>query len=518
MTDSSLASLRHHAEARAAQRDWPGAISSFEAILARRPDDADVLVQLSYMESLSGHYRRARGYALRASLQTPGDARVVTELVARLRTFNEIAAVNRVLDLLPPMSRLDIPLLISLGAQLSYLNQQERALSFLDEARRGDPDFPPTLLARAQVLAYLGRFKEAEADLLRCQQRAPQIPKLYWLLSRLRTQPPSANHVERIRQLLAKPGLKSEEVALLGYALHKSLDDLGDFEGAWQGLELARKAKRSSLDYRLEDSRALMQSLIHMPVGVAVNLPADMAGRVPIFIVGMHRSGTTLLEQMLDGHSDVHGVGEVYDFTCQMREATDYHCKGVIDRTLVERSHGVDFAAVGTGYLAGMEWRLGKERYFTDKLPSNFLNVGYICQALPHARILHMVRDPVETCYSNLCELFGEANAYSYDQVELADYHLQYQRLMAHWHQRYPGRIFDVDYGALTRNPEAVIRQVSAFCELGYEPGMLDTISRRRGVATASAVQVREKVVARDVPKWEPYRTHLQPLISHLQS
>lgn len=518
MTESSLDSLRRQAETQAAQRDWPAAIASFEAILAKRPNDADVLVQLSYMESLSGHYRRARSYALRASSQAPRDTRVVTELVARLRTFNEIAAVRRVLELLPSMSRLEIPLLINLAAQLSYLNQQEHALSFLDEARRGDPDFPPTLLARAQVLAYLGRFKEAEMDLLRCLRRAPQIPKLYWLLSRLRKQTPSDNHVARIRQLLATPGRSNDELTLLGYALYKSLDDLGDFEGAWRGLEIACKAKRFSLDYRLEDSRALMESLIGMPASAAPLSAADMIGRVPIFIVGMHRSGTTLLEQMLDGHSDVHGVGEVYDFTCQMREATDHHCRGVIDRTLVERSHGVDFAAVGEKYLAGMEWRLGKARYFTDKLPSNFLNIGYICQALPQAKILHMVRDPMETCFSNLCELFGEANAYSYDQVELADYHLQYQRLMEHWHQRYPGRIFDVDYRALTRDPETVVRQVSTYCGLGYEPGMLDTASRTRGVATASAVQVREKVTARESPKWEPYRTHLQPLIAHLRS
>jgi hypothetical protein len=163
-----------------------------------------------------------------------------------------------------------------------------------------------------------------------------------------------------------------------------------------------------------------------------------------------------------------------------------------------------------------MEWRLGKQRHFTDKLPSNFLNLGFICQALPQAKILHMVRDPMETCFSNLRELFGEANAYSYDQVELADYHRQYRRLMAHWHAMFPGRILDVDYAALTREPEAILRKVSDFCGLGFEPGMLDLKARSRGVATASAVQVRDKVVALETPKWESYRRYLGPLISHL--
>jgi hypothetical protein len=231
----------------------------------------------------------------------------------------------------------------------------------------------------------------------------------------------------------------------------------------------------------------------------------------------MHRSGTTLLEQLLDGHDQVKGVGELYDFTSQMRYATDQHCRGVIDATVIERAAGVDFAAVGRGYLEKMEWRLGGERCFTDKLPSNFLNIGFICQALPQAKILHMVRDPVETCFSNLRELFSEANPYSYDQLELADFYKQYRRLMAHWHQAWPGRILDVDYAELTRDPETVLRRICAFCGLDFPPQMLALTERERGVATASAVQVRQGIVARERPKWAPYEAYLQPLIQALR-
>lgn len=513
--EPSIATLRAAAEQHAGRREWASAIACFEAIVRRRPDDADALLQLSYVESLAGHYRRARGFALAAGKQRPRDPGVLRELISRLRTFNEAAAVDEVIAHLPPRSQLEIPLLIDLGAQLSYFNRQQHALGYLDEARRADPEFPPTLLARAQVLTYLGRFKDAEDDLLRCLRRAPQIPKLYWLLSRLRTQTPQANHVVQIRQQSARAGHNPEETALLGYALHKELDDLGDHDGAWRAMEVACKAKRSALNYRAEDSRALVSALMQLPLSASAPVAGEGA-RTPIFIVGMHRSGTTLLEQMLDGHGDVQGVGELYDFTCQMRHATDYHCRGVIDAALVERAHDIDLASVGTGYLAGMEWRLGKQRHFTDKLPSNFLNLGFICQALPQARILHMVRDPMETCFSNLRELFGEANAYSYDQVELADYYRQYRRLMAHWHALFPGRILDVDYAALTREPEATLRTVAAFCGLGFEPGMLDLQARSRGVATASAVQVRDKVIALETPKWEPYRRYLGPLISRL--
>lgn len=164
-----------------------------------------------------------------------------------------------------------------------------------------------------------------------------------------------------------------------------------------------------------------------------------------------------------------------------------------------------------------MKWRLGSERYFTDKLPSNFLNAGFICEALPQAKILHMVRDPVETCFSNLRELFSDVNAYSYDQLELADFFLQYRRLMAHWHKVFPGRILDVSYAELTRDPETVLRRVMAFCGIEFEPSMLALQERERGVATASAVQVRDKIIAREQPKWAPYAEYLQPMIQALK-
>lgn len=509
--------MRLEAEAHAVQKNWAAAIGSFKALLGLTPDNPEVLLQLSYMESLAGHYRQGRAYALEAARHRGSSMSVVGELVSRLRTFNEVQEVRKILEGLPHVSKLPIPLLVNLGAQLSYMNQQEEALRFLDEARRGDPEFPPTLLARAQILIYLGRFEEAKLDLSRCMARAPNIPKVYWLLSRLEKATSSSNHVSKIQQLLMRPNQSADEVALLGYALHKELEDLGDYPGAWRALEFACKAKRSSIQYQAEDSHHLVSRLMSLSV---LQPPASTAARlrIPIFIVGMHRSGTTLLEQLLDGHDDVRGIGELYDFTCQMREATDHHCRGVLDVEIVERAAAVNLSAVGEAYLQGVEWRLGKERYFTDKLPSNFLNIGFICQALPEARILHMVRDPVETCFSNLRELFGETNAYSYDQIELADYHRQYQRLMEHWRDSFPGRILDVSYSQLTQNPEETLRRVAGFCGFSYQPTMLDSSMRSRAVATASAIQVRQGVSARETPKWEPYRQWLQPMVARLQS
>jgi hypothetical protein len=195
----------------------------------------------------------------------------------------------------------------------------------------------------------------------------------------------------------------------------------------------------------------------------------------------------------------------------------DYQSTGFLDEEMVRRAETIDFREVADHYVRGVQWRLEPgQTHLTDKLPANFFNVGYILRALPDARILHMVRDPVETCFSNLRELFSGASPYSYDQTELAEFYLMYQDLMAHWHATFPGRVLDIHYAELTRDTEGVMRRVAAHCGLEFLPTMVDPRSRAQSVATASAVQVRSPVIVRDVPKWDPYREYLKPLIQGL--
>ena len=508
------------AEAHAARGEFPQAIVAYQAALRQRPGDAHVLVQLSYACSLAGHYRLGREHALRARATGTTSPKVLAELVPRLRTFNAVPALLECVERLQPLSRIPIPLLVTIAAHLSYVNLPERAIGFLDEARRGDPDYPPTLLARSQVLIYLGRFDEARQDVARALKRAPEIAHGYWLQAALDEQSSSSHHVDAIRAQLQRPGRSPAEIALLEFALHKELDDLGDHAGAWDALMSGCRAKRATLRYDASESTALMRALAAFePAPAGSQSPVSGEGSpTPIFIVGMHRSGTTLLEQLLDGSPEVHGIGELYDFTSAMREATDHHCRGVLDATLVQRAAQADLAAAGRRYMEGIAWRLQDKAFFTDKLPSNFLNIGFIAHALPQARILHMVRDPMETCFSNLRELFSEANPYSYDMLELAAFHDGYRRLMAHWHRAFPGRILDVEYARLLRAPEEVLREVCDFCGIRFDDAMLDMARRRRGVVTASAIQVRGTVQARSTPKWAPYQAQLAPLIQALRS
>lgn len=484
--------------------------ATLAAVLAAQPDHAGALLQASYLASLEGHYRQARDYTLRAARAPRPTEEDVAELLARLRTFNEAGELLALVQRLGPPARLSIPLLLTIAAQLSYLNLQERALAYLDEARRADPDYPPTRVSRAQVLTYLGRFDEAQADLRHCLRRAPHFAPAWWALSRLpRSGDTLANDIAAMRRSLARPGLKADDAALLMFALHTDLDRAGEYAEAGQALIAGCRAKRATLRYSAEAFEQMIDLLIDRTRDLPAMPPVQAPGPTPVFIVGMHRSGTTLLEQLLARHEQVHGIGELYDFTCQMRQATDHHCRGVIDAELIRRAAApdFDFDAVGRGYLDGLRWRIGGASHFTDKLPTNFLHLGYIARALPQARILHLRRDPRETCFSNLRELFSDANPHSYDPAELAHYHAQYQRLMAHWREVLPGRILDVDYQALTTDTAGTMRAVADFCGLPFDE-VLTSTEGAGGVATASAVQVRGRIRPAS-GKWRPYEALL---------
>jgi tetratricopeptide (TPR) repeat protein len=508
-------SFLQQARAAAARRDWDGAGQHYRSALALQPANADLLLQLSLMESRAGRYRHAQSNALEAARQLPVDPKSALAVASRLRAFNQGEALLAYLQHFLPVQRMSLPLLLGFAAQLSCLNLQERALELLDEACRADPDYPPTLASRAQVLIYLGRFDAARVDLHHCLRRAPELGQAWWLLARLSSQADASRQVDALRRQLAGRGASSRDIAFLQSALHQHLDLLGDHAAAWQALEAANVVMRDQVRHDSAQTRRLFDAIIRRHRRACAAAP-PASSRVPIFIVGLHRSGTTLLEQLLDGHDDVQGIGELYDFTSQLRWASDHHCRGALDETVVQRSAQLDMSAVGRGYVQGLEWRLGNACHFTDKLPSNLLNVGLICQALPQAKILRMVRDPVETCFSNLRELFSEVNPWSYDPLEMADYHQQSERLAAHWHQMYPERMLDVDYAALTRDPRAALTRVTEFCGLTLEGRMLDIGDRKRAVATASAVQARNAVTALETPKWAPYAQQLAPMIRRL--
>ena len=506
------------ADAAFQRKDWARAREAYLGQLRLDPKSIRAMLQLSYVESLDGHYVEAADWADKCgALFLPGDRTLAIELARRLRTFNNMPVLRKVANQL--LSAAEDPVaLAECARQLGGANDFEMAMRCAGSAFALAPADPQVCLIYGQLLAHHGDEAGAVGQFDKVLAKHPSLGAAWWMRSRLRRQTQQSNHIEPLIEVLRSGMLDASSAASVARALHKEFDDLGNYGAAWKALEIMCRAKRDLLDYDKEDGRRLVDALIDMPIHARSAAPKLCS--TPIFIVGMHRSGTTLLEQLLDASPNVRALGELNDLPVALRYASNHYSKDAVDLVQVRRlsvSGAAQLEALGRRYHQGLAWRLDGQSHFTDKLPSNYLNVGFILRALPDAKVLHLSRDPRETCFSNLRELFSDVNPFSYDQGELAAHFIQYDRLMRYWHQAFPGAILDVDYAALLSDPAGTMRAVSKFCDLPYVEGMAKTTSSSRVIATASSVQVREGIQIRSAPKWLPYAEQLAPLIAELR-
>jgi len=502
---------------------WAEATDQFLRIVEIVPTDAAAMVQASHLLSRLDRYREAHALAMRAArIERPIQAEAAVQIAKLLRRFEEPEQLQALFVDTNWRDCRSAQLLTEAARLLMTSGLHAEALAMVDRAIVVDQHYPHAHYLHGSMLAAAGDQEGARASLQRASSLEPGAPHVHWMLS---WQPSGADTGEaaaealviELRERIRHSAPGSDARAYLAYALHNRLHRLQRYDDSWQALASGMQAKRIATPYRPEAQRQLFDALHAMPLPRLPDVASSPGEPRPIFIVGMHRSGTTLLEHLLAGHSTVADGGETYTFTAQVSEATDHHCSGVIDATALGRLDSVDWQSLGDGFRAYARWRAGGRAALTEKLPSNFLNMGLIARALPEARFLHMRRDPVDVCFSNLRTFFGQAAAYSYDQEQLAGYYLQYQRLMTHWHAHFSGRILDIDYAALVRDPEAQMRRVMAFCGLDFEPGAMDVGRGGGSVATASMADIRGGIRKDRGGAWRPYAARLQPLLEALR-
>lgn len=387
----------------------------------------------------------------------------------------------------------------------------------MDRARECGFDNADFRYYRSLQLQFNGRLGEAERELEACLRLGPTHGRASLTLARLRKQTHDNNHLDYLRTQidLIQPG--SEDHAAFEFAQYKELEDMGELVPAWQALARGNAIMRGRLrhDSTLENKRYETLMSVCDAAFVTAKSPVQ-PGPIPIFIIGMPRSGTTVLDRMLANHSRISSAGELGDFAHQLHWAADHPGRSLLDDDLLPLLPDLDHAQVGHRYLAQTQWRAHGRSYFIDKLPANFMLAGLIAKSLPNALFLHLARDPMDVCFSNFRAFFGNAYSYSYDLDTLASHHQLYCRLMAHWHAVLPGRLLDVDYQRLVTQPDSSLRAVLDFIGLEYEQGCLDLSRNTSPSSTLSSAQVRENLHSRGIAEWRRYETQLEPLRSCL--
>lgn len=389
------------------------------------------------------------------------------------------------------------------------LKDPARAVAFYDRAVMLEPGQPAYRYNQSTALIALGRFEQAEAALDDVIAVRPQDWDAWYNRATLRQQTPEHNHVEALEKELARPGLPPAAIPPLNYALAKELEDLGQFDRSFVALARGAAARRSMLAYRVEDDEAIMRDIrATFTRGVIDAAPYGCHDRRPVFVVGLPRSGTTLVDRILSSHSRVDSHGESTDFAVSLMQLAG-KCK---DKTeLLERSVQVDPRQLGLAYGRRLA-DYSKDRV-VDKTPANFLYLGLIVRALPDARIVYVRREPMDVCYAIYKTLFRMAYPYSYDLGDLGRYWIAFDALMRHWQEVLPaGRMTVIDYERLVETPEAVMRALLKHLGLPWEDACLHFEKNPAPSLTASAAQVRQPIYRSSVGSWQSHRVGLAPL------
>ncbi|MEM7225463.1 MAG: sulfotransferase [Pseudomonadota bacterium] len=364
-------------------------------------------------------------------------------------------------------------------------------------------------------LSVLGHFDEAEHHLRQAATLEPAIlARAFSQISLFKRYEAGDPDLAAMAQALDRPGLEAADGVRLGFALAKAHDDLGDHDRAFAHWSAANGAKRQSLRYQIEDTRAACQLMkeTFTAEALAPRAHCGAESELPIFIVGMPRSGTSLVEQILASHPAVHGGGELNT----LQEIGERFLSSFGDGPpSPEEIHGTSdeaWRALGDAYVGQLATLAPEAQRITDKEPGNVMRLALVRKILPRARIVHVLRDPMDTCFSCYRKLFRRGSAFSYDLADLGAHYQIYREMMDHWQAAMGDQILTLHYEELVASPEPTIPGLLAFCGLTWDPACLAFHDHERPVDTFSLAQVRQPLYRQSVGNWRPYEAYLGPL------
>lgn len=483
-----------------------------EALVAAAPDRAEAHLHLGHALAAEENHAAAAAAFRRATDLDAGSAGGHLGLGVSLHRLGRAEAAVAALEQAVSLDPKSVIAGYNLGNALFDLGRLDAAMAQIERTLEIQPGHVKSLLNKANIYRIRGDAAAALEAIERALARHPDSVDAHFALAKLKTFcDPGDADLARITGLADRADLTPAERINLAFALAKANDDLGRYDQAFADLDRGNRLVRSRLDYavtRDENFQARIVSVFRPELLARLDGDGYAEDRT-IFIVGMPRSGTTLVEQILASHDDVHGGGEV----ARLEPAVSNYPE------LMATINPLDLHRIGRAVSETLLALTPDGKRLTDKTPANFWYLGLIAAALPNARIIHCRRDPVDTCFSCYRQLFADPGpGFAYDFDDLARYYAAYARTMAHWRRLLGSRILDVAYEDVVADTEGQARRIVGFCDLQWRQACLNFHATERDVHTASNLQVRRPVYGGAVGYWRRYEKHLGPLLEALQT
>ncbi|HEV2682332.1 MAG TPA: sulfotransferase [Rhodanobacter sp.] len=497
------------------QNDWSRVQQRATQLLPLVPHDPVVHFMAGVAFMQTQQMPQALDCLLKATQLEPDRADFLAQYAKSLCLVRRMREARLVADKAMNFSPNDPMTLDALGAVYTQVHAFVQAATVFRRAVELIPEQASSRLNLAHALTALGDNAGAERELEAGIRLEPRYWRAHLNLAQLRQQTLTSNHLDRMQSLLAQHGNDIGARTYLNIALAKEYDDTADYPKAFEHLLRGNAAARSLRPYSIKHDEAMFDALVRtFPAAHSGPTEGDPTDE-PIFIIGMPRTGTTLLDRILSSHPDVHAAGELQNFPTALQQASGSRTPILFDPDIGARTRGIDWKRLGAAYLSSTRPATGHTPRFIDKLPHNFLYAGFIARALPNAKIICLRRDPLDTCLGNFRHLFDRESPYydySFDLLDTGRYYIQFDRLIAHWRNVLPGRILELPYESLVKAPVATARQLLAFCDLPWNDACLRSENNTAPVNTPNAWQVRAPIYRTAIGRWKHYEPQLHEL------
>jgi tetratricopeptide (TPR) repeat protein len=463
--------------------------------------------------------------------------RMLAELAARIGRLNDSETLlRRALEISPDFT----PARANLAMVLGRLGRPAEALDLLDEVFAAEPDSLGHMNLKAATLSRLGNFEEAIGFYEAVLERVPRQPRVWltyghilktigrtddgiaayrkaielrpslgeawWSLANLKTVRFTEHDIAAMEETLIRSDLKEDDRFHLEFALGKAFHDSARIAEAFDHYAKGNALRRRYHPYRVGRLTKVVDRIIDLFDEDLLSTAGGDPSADPIFVVGMPRAGSTLVEQILSSHSLVEGTSELPDIPAIVRDIGDYPAN-VAELTAERRREA------GQDYLRRSSVQRRTDRpFFVDKLPNNWVYAPFIHLVLPNAKIVDARRHPLSCCFANYRQHFARGQDFTYDQTDLGKYYANYVRLMAHIDAVLPGRVHRVIYERMVEDTEVEVRGLLDYCGLDFEPACLEFYKTERAIRTPSSEQVRRPIYRESTEEWQPYEAHLGPL------